>query len=175
MAGGEANTGARGEAARCGRGEATRGGGLAHTVGRALGAVYGRGMLRAWVLLVVAGAVLACGESRQALYMQGMKVEGDAERGPCKLIHDKEVGAALLTGDQVQQCLQMQSEALALYDRAAGLGLKDADFVQAHEQARGRVARLEGMLKMVREMERPAGIQGLGEATPEAPAVPAVQ
>jgi len=96
-----------------------------------------------------------CGESRQALYMEGMKVEGDAERGPCKLVHDKEVGAALLTGDQVQQCLQMQSEALALYDRAAALGLKDADFVQAHEQARGRVERLEGMLKMVREMERP--------------------
>ena len=66
-------------------------------------------------------------------------------------------------------------DALALYDRAAGLGLKDADFVQAHEQARGRVARLEGMLKMVREMERPAGIQGLGEAKAEAPAVPAVK
>jgi hypothetical protein len=118
-------------------------------------------MLRAWVwvLLCVAG----CGESRQALYMEGMKVEGDAERGPCKLIHDKEVGAALLTGDQVQQCLQMQSEALALYDRAAALGLKDVDFVRAHEQARERVKRLEGMLRMVREMERPAGLQGFGE------------
>jgi cyanophycinase-like exopeptidase len=120
-------------------------------------------MLRAWVLVVLVSMVsTGCGESRQALYMEGMKVEGDAERGPCKLIHDKEVGAALLTGDQVQQCLQMQSEALALYERAAGLGLKDADFVKAHDQARGRVARLEGMLKMVREMERPAGLQGFG-------------
>lgn len=132
-------------------------------------------MLRAWVLLVVTGAVISCGESRQALYMEGMKVEGDAERGPCKLIHDKDAGATLLTGDQVQMCLKMQADALALYDRAAGLGLKDADFVQAHEQARGRVARLEGMLKMVREMERPAGIQGLGEAKTEAPVVPAVK
>jgi len=121
-------------------------------------------MLRAWVLLVLVSVVsTACGESRQALYMEGMKVEGDAERGPCKLVADKEIGATLLTGDQVQQCLHMQTQALALYDRAAGLGLKDADFVKAHDQARGRVARLEGMLKMVREMERPAGLQGFGE------------
>lgn len=86
--------------------------------------------------------------------MQGMKIEGEAERGPCKLVHDQEAGAAVLTGDQVQSCLQMQSDALALYDRAAALGLKDADFVQAQTQAQGRVKRLEGMLKMVREMER---------------------
>jgi hypothetical protein len=97
----------------------------------------------------------ACGESRQALYMQGMKVEGEAERGPCKLIHDAQAGAALLTGDQVQACWQKQGEALALYDRAAALGLEDADFVAAHAQARARVERLDGMLKMVREMERP--------------------
>lgn len=87
--------------------------------------------------------------------MQGMKVEGEAERGPCKLIHDRAAGAAILSGDQVQGCLQRQAEALALYDRAAALGLKDADFVQAHTQARARVERLDGMLKMVREMERP--------------------
>ncbi len=107
--------------------------------------------------LVVVGLLLgfaACGESRQELYMQGMKLEGEAERGPCKLVHDQEAGAAVLTGDQVQSCLQMQSDALALYDRAAALGLKDGDFVQA--QAQARVKRLEGMLKMVREMERDA-------------------
>ena len=87
--------------------------------------------------------------------MQGMKVEGEAERGPCKLVHDSQAGAAMLTGDQVQSCWQMQADALAFYDRAAGLGLKDADFVAAHAQAKARVERLEGMLKMVREMERP--------------------
>ncbi len=90
--------------------------------------------------------------------MQGMKVEGEAERGPCKLVHDSQAGAAFLTGDQVQSCLQMQSDALALYDRAAALGLKDADFVKAQTQARARVERLDGMLKMVREMERPSEI-----------------
>lgn len=112
-------------------------------------------MLRAWVLLVVTGAVISCGESRQALYMEGMKVEGDAERGPCKLLYDKQEGANVLSGDQVQACLKMQGEAVALYERAAALGLKSPDFVRTHEEAKARVARLEGMLKMVREMERP--------------------
>jgi len=110
-------------------------------------------MRRALVLVLLLAP--ACGESRQELYMQGMKVEGEAERGPCKLVHDKQAGASMLTGDQVQSCWQMQSDALALYDRAAALGLKDADFVAAQARARVRVDRLEGMLTMVREMERP--------------------
>lgn len=87
--------------------------------------------------------------------MQGMKLEGDAERGPCKLLYDEKEGANVLSGDQVQSCLKMQGDALALYDRAAALGLKDLDFVRTHEQARVRLKRLEGMLRMVREMERP--------------------
>ena len=109
----------------------------------------------ALVLTIFAVTVGACGESRQELYMQGMKHEGDAERGPCKLLYDKQAGASLLSGDQVQQCLQMQSEALALYDRAAALGLKDADFVQTHTLARARLERLEGMLQTIRSLERP--------------------
>lgn len=105
--------------------------------------------------LMVCTLTSGCGESRQDLYMEGMKVEGEAERGPCKLVYDTEKGANILSGDQVQSCLKMQGEALALYDRAAALGLKSVDFVRTHEQARVRLQRLEGMLKMVREMERP--------------------
>ncbi|MBL9099322.1 MAG: hypothetical protein JNL82_00105 [Myxococcales bacterium] len=108
-------------------------------------------------LLLLISVVLAagCGESRQELYMQGMKVEGEAERGPCKLVYDSDEGAHVLSGDQVLNCLKMQEEAQALYDRAAGLGLKDVDFVRVHENSKQRIARLETMLKMVREMERP--------------------
>jgi hypothetical protein len=106
--------------------------------------------------LIVSTLLPGCGgESRQDVYMAGMKIEGDAERGPCKLLYDKKEGANVLSGDQVQACLKMQGEALALYERAAGLGLKSADFVRTHEEAKARQARLEGMLKMVREMERP--------------------
>lgn len=112
-------------------------------------------MRRALVLTVLTALTAACGENRQELYMQGMKHEGEAERGPCKLLYDKDAGANLLSGDQVQQCLHMQGEAMALYERAAALGLKDADFVQTHTQARARIERLEGMLKTLRMLERP--------------------
>ncbi len=107
------------------------------------------------LLGVVAVVLSGCGESRHDLYMQGMKLEGEVQRGACQLVYDNEAGAHVLSGDQVQDCLKGQTEALALYDRAAALGLKDLDFVQNHEQARARVTRLEGMLKTIREMERP--------------------
>lgn len=107
------------------------------------------------LLLLIAVVLGACGESRHELYMQGMKVEGDAERGPCKLVYDQEEGANVLSGDQVQSCLKMQEEAQALYDRAAALGMKDADFLQTRETSQARIKRLSGLLKMVREMEQP--------------------
>ena len=120
------------------------------------------GVYCGWMPRLVLAALLVstlmpgcAGESRQDLYMEGMKVEGDAERGPCKLLYDKQQGANILTGDQVQSCLKMQGEAVALYERAAALGLKSADFVRTHEEAKARLGRLELMLKMVREMERP--------------------
>ncbi|MGB1276392.1 MAG: hypothetical protein ACPG77_11650 [Nannocystaceae bacterium] len=97
----------------------------------------------------------ACGENRRELFNQGMKVEGDAERGVCKLVYDGEAQAHVLDGDQVQSCLQQTEEAIALYERAAALGLKEADFVRTHEKALDRKKDLEMMLRAVREMERP--------------------
>jgi len=99
--------------------------------------------------------VSACGENRRELYMQGMNIEGDAERGVCKLIYDSTAQAHVLDGDQVQSCLQRTEDALALYERAAALGLKEADFVRTHEKALERKKNLEMMLRAVREMERP--------------------
>jgi hypothetical protein len=113
-----------------------------------------RGSVRLLLLIGVL-AVGACGESRRELYMQGMKAEGDAERGPCKLVYDEQEGANVLSGDQVQACLKVQEEAQALYDRAAAMGLKDPDFVQTRDLSAARIKRLESLLKMVREMERP--------------------
>jgi len=48
----------------------------------------------------------------------------------------------------------MTELALSYFDRAAEMGLTEIDFVEVHERARERKARLEGMLKLVREMER---------------------
>ena len=65
-----------------------------------------------WLVLV-----LGCGESAREVYTQGMKAEGEAERGPCKLVFDPQLGENVISADQIQSCLKGQEEALALSDR----------------------------------------------------------
>lgn len=103
-----------------------------------------------WLLLAS-----GCGESPREVYVQAMKAEGDAERGPCRLVFDPQLGQNVISGDQIQSCLKGQEEALALYDKAAALGLKDLDFERSHEQARERARRLQSMLTTLRELEQP--------------------
>ena len=107
-------------------------------------------------MLALLLAAMACskGPSKHDLYMEGLQIEGDAERGPCKLHYVEGQEAAQLSGDQLATCLSRSKDALAKYDEAARLGLVDADFVKVHERAKERIARLEDMLTQVRKMER---------------------
>lgn len=99
---------------------------------------------------------LACarGPSKHDLYMEGLQIEGDAERGPCKLHYVEGQQAAVLSGDELTNCLARTKDALAKYDQAAALGLDDPDFVKVHQRAKDRVVRLEDMITQVRTMER---------------------
>jgi hypothetical protein len=99
-------------------------------------------------------ALAGCnGETRHDVYMKGLTIEGDAERGPCKLHYGGDSFAATLSGDQVAECLRLTEQALELYDRAAQMGLADPDFVKVHERAKERKGRLESMLRNVRQIE----------------------
>ncbi len=109
--------------------------------------------------LVLLGSLLALsacrqGPSKRDLYMEGLQIEGDAERGPCKLHYAKGQDAAALSGDQLASCLARTKEAVEKYDQAAELGLEDADFVEVHARAKEDIERLEGMIAQVRKMER---------------------
>jgi hypothetical protein len=104
--------------------------------------------------------VAACGENKRDVFMQGLEIEGAAERGPCKLHYTENAQAASLSGDMVDECLRQTEQALALYDKAAQLGLKDPEFVTVHERAKERKQRLEQMLKMVRSIETDQIVQG---------------
>ena len=95
-------------------------------------------------------------ETKHDVYMRAMQLEGEAERGDCKLAYDSSAAAHVLDGDQVQSCLNRLEEALELYERAAAMGLKDIDFINARDRALQRKKKLEGMLSMVRKMEEPA-------------------
>jgi hypothetical protein len=96
----------------------------------------------------------ACGENRRDVYAKGLEIEAEAERGACRVHYEKELGASVINGDIISECLRLTELALSYFDKAAELGLTDVDFVEVHERARERKARLDGMLKMVRQMER---------------------
>lgn len=107
----------------------------------------------ALALLLVVSAC-ARGPSKNDLYMEGLQIEGDAERGPCKLHYTEGQPAALLSGDELTNCRARTEEALAKYDEAARLGLDDPDFAKVHQRAKDRVQRLDEMITQVRKMER---------------------
>lgn len=104
--------------------------------------------------LVVVATACPQGPNKHDVYMEGLAIEGDAERGPCKLHYAEGQPAASLSGDQLATCLARTQEALAKYDEAAKLGLTDPDFTKVHQRATERVQRLEEMITQVRKMER---------------------
>ncbi len=105
-------------------------------------------------LAVLALFAVGCGENKRDVFLKGLEIEGAAERGPCRLHYQSSTQPAALSGDTVQECLELTEQALREYDKAASLGLKDPEFVSVHDRAKERKARLEAMLKTVRMMER---------------------
>ncbi|GEM_PF-1429491 len=113
-------------------------------------------LLRFGVVLASFAGPLGCqpAETKYDVFMKGLQVEGEAERGACSLVYEPGSYAAVLSGDQVQHCLTGTEEALRHYERAATMGYADVEFTRVYERAKERRARLEDMLHMVRKMER---------------------
>lgn len=110
------------------------------------------------VLSVVSGAGLGagCGESKYDVYMKGLEIESEAEKGPCKLEYAEGEHAARLDRGQLAGCLAETNEAIAQYDKAKEMGYADVDFERVYERAQTRKARLEEMIEMVGRIERDA-------------------
>jgi hypothetical protein len=105
--------------------------------------------------LVVALVLLGCnGQSKYDVFLEGQKVEGEAERGPCKLQYTSDSPAAVINSEIVKTCLHETEKAIALYEKAHEMGYDDADFHKVYDRAKERRERLESMLKMVGSMER---------------------
>lgn len=95
----------------------------------------------------------ACGPSSYDVYLEGLQIEGDAERNACRLVYDEKANAHILDSRKVAGCLERNQDALAKYEEAKRLGQEGKDFERSLEDARARVARLESMLRTVRMME----------------------
>jgi hypothetical protein len=125
------------------------------------------------MLVAVFAGLSGCGESGYDIYLKGAVIEGEAERGPCKLHYTQASQAAPLSGNPVATCLKETEKALAYYEQAAATGYREPDFIRVLERARERKQRLESMLGMVRAMEReqmgmpPAPADRLGHAPGE--------
>ena len=101
---------------------------------------------------------LGCGkETRHDVYMRGLQVEGEAERGPCRIRFDGAAQAQVLDGDRVQECLEETERAIALYEQAMAMGSdQEPEVRQTHARSLERKKRLEDMLHQVRRMEQEA-------------------
>jgi major membrane immunogen (membrane-anchored lipoprotein) len=107
-------------------------------------------------ILVAATLLLVSCNSRDkyAVFMEGLQIEGDAEKTVCKLHNAEGQMAPVLSGDQVLTCLRRTEEAIALYEEAGRMGMNDTEYQRIYQRALQRRERLEGMLGTVRDMER---------------------
>ncbi len=112
--------------------------------------------------LVFAGAFACEMETSNDVYMRGLEIEGDAERNVCRLVYDTSSDAHVLNSGKVKECLDRNTEALALYEKAHEMGQGGIDLQYKLEDARARVKKLESMYKMVKMMETDQTLEEVG-------------
>lgn len=108
------------------------------------------------MVVAIGVGLVACGETKYDVFLAGQTIEGDAERGPCRLHYEKGAQAAPLTGDAVATCLKETERAIEKYKQAATLGFSGPEYDSTMSRANERRERLETMLERVRMMERDA-------------------
>ena len=113
------------------------------------------GMLGLRSTLAAALLLSACGgPTKHDVFLEGQKIEGEAERGPCKLHYSPEAQAAVINSEIVKTCLTETEKAIALYEQSQQMGYSGPDFDRVYERAKERRDRLQSMLKMVGTMEK---------------------
>jgi hypothetical protein len=107
------------------------------------------------VLGLLLGLGAACNSrDKYEVYMEGLGIEAQAEKSVCRLMIEEGQAMPVLSGDQVQTCLRRTEDAIALYEEAGRLGMKDdVDYQRVLARAKERKAKLEDMLTNVRAME----------------------
>ena len=89
--------------------------------------------------------VIACGQSKHEVFLEGQKIEGDAERGACKLQYEPDVQAQVINTEIVSTCLAETEKAIALYEKAKSMGYDDADFQRVYDD---HIATLPGVQRL---------------------------
>lgn len=104
---------------------------------------------------VLAFATLCgCGPSGYDLYLEGSKLQGEAERKECRLVFDPAQKAHVLSSKDVKKCLEKNEEALEKYKAAEAAGHAGLDFERALAEQEERVAKLQSMHRTVKMLEQ---------------------
>ncbi|TPV92677.1 MAG: hypothetical protein B7733_24420 [Myxococcales bacterium FL481] len=96
----------------------------------------------------------ACGENHHDVYLEALKIEGDAERHQCRLGFDPETNNNTLSSDRAANCLYELRRAQARYEHARSLGAKGRDIELKLEDIDTKIKRLEGMVETISAIER---------------------
>lgn len=108
-----------------------------------------------WVLLALLLQVGGCSqETSYDAFLRAQKMEGEAERGACRLVFDRERGAHVISSEDVARCLRENKRALRAYERAAARGYRGEDYDRIVGNLRDRIERLASMERTVGMLER---------------------
>lgn len=107
-----------------------------------------------FAVLIATGGGCQKKETKYDVFLRGLQLEGEAERGPCKLMWDAEAQHHVINAAQINACLEAQVAALEVYEEAKAMGYAGPDFERVHARALERQARLKQMLDWVGDREQ---------------------
>jgi hypothetical protein len=99
-------------------------------------------------------SLFGCGPSAYDLFIQASQAEQKSARAGCKLVWDENAAAHIVNSSKLTRCLVELKEAQDLYHRAQQAATSPAEYERAVANIDQQVAKVEGMLRMVTQMEQ---------------------
>jgi hypothetical protein len=107
------------------------------------------GFLLASVLLFPACKM----ESGYDVYLEGLKIAGAAEKGPCALVWDKQEQAHVLNSSKIRECIDEVDRALVYYEKAVEMGHDGQDVQTNIADTKHKLDKLNSMLRTIKRIE----------------------
>ncbi len=95
----------------------------------------------------------ACKPSGNEAFAEGLRLLGEAERGPCKIEFDSASGNHMISAASISQCLVKTREGLDKLHEAKQLGVDHREINDLISKTEAEIERLESMRKMVLRMQ----------------------
>ena len=104
------------------------------------------------ILAAVVGSGCAM-ENAYDVYLEGLRIAGAAENGPCALAYDQSEQAHVLSSGKIQQCISEVEQALELYEKAHAMGHEGQDVEANIKDTKHKLERLRAMVRTIKRIE----------------------